>query len=500
MKKEKIFVINVAKVVIIVDIISILLSVLFFVNIIFAGLIIFIEEKKDATSAWAWLMVLFFIPVLGFILYLILGQNLSRKRLFDWEDLKKIGIEDLIKEQSEALRNDEFHFTRDETKEFRDLIYMQLVNNGAVLTEDNHVDIFTDGREKFEQLLEDIEKATDHIHLQYYIFRHDHLGSRLIYALTKKAKEGLDVRILYDDMGSRKLTKNVFLSFKKAGGKVGVFFPKRIPFINMRLNYRNHRKLVIIDGKIGYIGGFNVGDEYLGLNPKFGYWRDTHLRIVGSVVKAMQTRFILDWNQASQTHYISYRKSLFPDIESQGDTSAQIVSSGPDSEWEQIKNGYIKLITSAKESVYIQTPYFIPDQSLMDALRIAALSGKDVKVMIPNKPDHPFVYWATYAHAGELLKTGARVFIYEAGFIHAKMMVVDGKVCSVGTANIDNRSFKLNFEVNAFIYDKPTSENLVSIFNQDLIQSQELTLERYNERSLWIKFKESISHLLSPIL
>ena len=176
MKKEKIFVINVAKVVIIVDIISILLSVLFFVNIIFAGLIIFIEEKKDATSAWAWLMVLFFIPVLGFILYLILGQNLSRKRLFDWEDLKKIGIEDLIKEQSEALRNDEFHFTRDETKEFRDLIYMQLVNNGAVLTEDNHVDIFTDGREKFEQLLEDIEKATDHIHLQYYIFRHDHLG------------------------------------------------------------------------------------------------------------------------------------------------------------------------------------------------------------------------------------------------------------------------------------------------------------------------------------
>ncbi|MFB4164429.1 cardiolipin synthase [Alteribacillus sp. JSM 102045] len=481
------------------DVYSILISFLFLLNFIFAGIIIFLE-RRDATSTWAWLMVLFFIPFLGFILYLIFGQNMSRKRLFDWEDIKKIGIEDLIKEQIESLRDQRFHFSDPDSREYRDLIYMQLVNNDALLTQDNDVDLFTDGKEKFEQLIQDIENAKDHIHLQYYILRHDNLGSRLLYILTKKAKEGVKVRVLYDEMGSRSLSKKVFRSLKEAGGEVEIFFPKRIPFINLRLNYRNHRKLVIIDGKIGYVGGFNVGDEYLGLNPKFGYWRDTHLRMQGQVVKAVQTRFILDWNQATHHHYIHYDERYFPLTEPVGDMAAQIVSSGPDSEWEQIKNGYIKMITSANESVFIQTPYFIPDQSLMDALRIAALSGKDVRIMIPNKPDHPFVYWATFSHIGELLKTGARVFIYENGFIHAKTIVVDGKVGSVGTANIDVRSFRLNFEVNAFLYHRPTVERLALIFEQDMQHSRELTYAQYKDRSLWIRFKESISHLLSPIL
>ncbi|WP_240377396.1 cardiolipin synthase [Bacillus piscicola] len=478
---------------------SALLGVLFLLNIIFAVVIIFIE-RKDATSAWAWLMVLFFVPFLGFVLYLIFGQNMSRKRLFDWEDLKKIGIESLIEEQIEMLRENRFRFANEESQEYRDLIYMQLVNNDAVFTEENHTDIFTDGIDKFEQLLKDIEAATDHIHFQYYIFRHDHLGSRILHALTKKAREGVIVRLMYDDMGSRTLKKKVFHQLKEAGGEVEVFFPKRLPLINLRLNYRNHRKLVIIDGKIGYLGGFNVGDEYLGLNPKFGYWRDTHLRMQGQVVKAIQTRFILDWNQATHHHYIHYEDRLFPVSAPVGDLAAQIISSGPDSEWQQIKNGYMKMIMAAKESIFIQTPYFIPDQSLMDALQMASLSGKDVRIMIPSKPDHPFVYWATYSHIGELLKTGARVYIYDNGFIHCKSIVVDGKVGSIGTANIDVRSFKLNFEVNAFMFHKPTAERMTAIFEQDMEKSWELTMERYQERSLWIRFKESISHLLSPIL
>lgn len=278
------------------------------------------------------------------------------------------------------------------------------------------------------------------------------------------------------------------------------FFPSKLKFINLRLNFRNHRKLVIIDGKVGYVGGFNVGDEYLGLNPKFGFWRDTHLRIEGSAVKAIQTRFILDWNQASKHHDITYQPHYFPIVETQGNIDLQIVTSGPDSEWEQIKNGYIKLISSAKKSILIQTPYFIPDASLLDALRIASLSGVDVKIMIPNKPDHLFVYWATTFNAGQLLRAGAKVYIYDNGFIHAKMIVVDEEVSSVGTANIDVRSFKLNFEVNAFIYDEGMAETLTRIFYKDVEVCRQLTIEEFEKRSKWIRFKESIARLVSPIL
>lgn len=279
-----------------------------------------------------------------------------------------------------------------------------------------------------------------------------------------------------------------------------VFFPSKLRPINLRLNYRNHRKLVIIDGIIGYVGGFNVGDEYLGLNPKFGYWRDTHIRLQGTAVHAIQTRFILDWNQASHHHTLTYIPNHFPDYGPKGNVGMQIVTSGPDSEWEQIKNGYIKMISNAKRSILIQTPYFIPDASLLDALRIACLSGIDVNIMIPNKPDHAFVYWATLSYIGELLKAGATVYIYDNGFIHAKTIVVDDEIASVGTANIDVRSFRLNFEVNAFIYDITIAKKLVSTFKEDLLVSRKYTYEEYLQRPLWIRIKESVSRLLSPIL
>ncbi|WP_280770957.1 cardiolipin synthase [Salipaludibacillus daqingensis] len=481
------------------DITSVLLVLLFVFNILFAGVIIFIE-RKDASSAWAWVLILFFIPVLGFIIYLFLGQNLTRRRLFDWEGVKKVGIVEIISKQIEQIQNPSFTFHDTNVDPYRDLIYMHLVNNDAILTKDNNVEVFHDGRHKFDQLIEDIRQAKDHIHIQYYIFRNDTIGKQLINEMTKKAKEGLNVRILYDELGSRKLRRKDFLELTEAGGEVGVFFPARFPLINIRLNYRNHRKLCIIDGQIGYVGGFNVGDEYIGESKKFGYWRDTHLKIKGNVVDPMQTRFILDWNQASKHLFIEYEPRYFPMKTNQGNATIQLVSSGPDSEWEQIKNGYMKMIMTAKESIYIQTPYFIPDESLLDALRIACLSGKDVRIMIPNKPDHPFIYWATLSHIGGLLSSGAKVYIYEKGFIHAKSIVVDRNMNSVGTANIDNRSFKLNFEVNAFIYDKETSETLAQAFERDILDSTRLTEELYNKRSNWIRFKESISRLLSPIL
>lgn len=482
-----------------ITILSILTAAIFILNIFLAAALVFLE-RRDASSTWAWLLVLFFIPIFGFFIYLLLGRRLRRKTLFKWEGRSRVGIENLIAHQMNDLLDNEFRFKGDTPNEYKDLIYLHLRNNGALLTQNNAVQIFNDGHKKFEALIEDINQAEDHIHIQYYIFRMDELGNRIVDALIAKAQQGIKVRLLYDDMGSRSLNKRKFKKLKEAGGEVETFFPAVMPLINPRLNYRNHRKIMVVDGKVGYIGGFNVGNEYLGLHPKFGYWRDTHLRLEGSALYPLQTRFILDWNQASARHDIEYSKSYFPELSPKGTTAMQIVSSGPDEEWEQIKDGYMKLINMAEKYVYIQTPYFIPDASFFDAIRVAALSGLDVRVMIPNKPDHPFVYWATYSYVGQLLRTGARVFIYDNGFLHTKMIVTDDKASTVGTANIDVRSFKLNFEVNAFIYDEKVSKDLANLFHQDMELSTELTLEMYLLRTKMIKTKESIARLLSPIL
>src|SRR5690625_3320510 len=299
-------------------------------------------------------------------------------------------------------------------------------------------------------------------------------------------------------MGSRLLSPKFIKRIEDANIKVEAFFPSLIPRINFKINFRNHRKLTIIDGKIGYIGGFNIGDEYLGKSERFGYWRDTHLRICSDAVRTMQTRFMLDWTQASK-EIIEYEKRYFIGCDA-GDVGIQIVSSGPDSDLEQIKYGYIKMILNAKKFVYIQTPYFIPDESLLDALRVAALSGVKIKIMIPNKPDHMFVYWATLSYVGKLIQDGAEIYLYQNGFLHAKTIVVDGEVASVGTANIDVRSFRLNFEINAFLYDVDLANRLVGIFEMDILDSTQMTKRLYEQRSIGIKFKESISRLLSPIL
>ena len=478
------------------QIISLLLGSVMLANFVLAFTIIFLE-RKNASTTWAWLMVLFFIPVLGFILYLVFGKRLSGQ-VFTWDTKSRLGVEKRVQEQLEILENDQLPYKQNVLKQYKELYYLHLKHNDAIYSQNNKVDLFTDGTEKFSALIRDLEQAKDHIHLLYYIVRPDQLGTKIANVLIKKAKEGVEVRFLYDDMGSRSLNRKFIRRLEDANIQVGAFFPPKIPKINFKINFRNHRKLAIIDGQIGYIGGFNIGDEYLGKSDKFGYWRDTHLRVRGDAVKTMQTRFILDWNQASR-HHIGYDEKYFIGGEI-GDVGIQIVSSGPDQEWEQIKYGYIKMILTAKEYVYIQTPYFIPDDSLMDALRIAALSGVKIKVMIPNKPDHLFVYWATLSSVGELLSEGAEVYLYQNGFLHAKTIVVDGKVSSVGTANIDVRSFRLNFEVNAFLYDVDIAHQLVEAFQQDINLSTQMTKSLYEQRSIGIKFKESISRLIGPIL
>ncbi|MBN9656453.1 cardiolipin synthase [Halobacillus sp. GSS1] len=479
------------------NILPIFVSIILTLNVLLALAIIFLE-RRDASATWAWLMVLLFIPVAGFFLYLIFGRRLSNKEIFTWDKKSRLGLLAAVQEQLTAIKNNELKVQHEDIIPYEDLIYMHLKNNDALLSQNNQVEIFTDGQKKFHALIEDLEKAEDHIHLLYYILRDDNLGHRLADVLKRKAVEGVEVKLLYDDMGSRLLKRSYIRSLKEAGVQVESFFPSFIPKVNMKINYRNHRKLAIIDGEIGYIGGFNIGDEYLGFNKRFGYWRDTHLRVEGEAVNNMQTRFILDWNHASRRDIV-YEQRYYQ-AKPKGDVGMQIVSSGPDSEWEQIKHGYLKMILSAKKYVYIQTPYFIPDDSLLDALRVAVLSGVDVRIMIPNKPDHPFVYWATFSNIGDMLKAGASIYVYQKGFLHAKTIVVDGKIASVGTANIDVRSFRLNFEVNAFLYHPEVAQSLADRFHEDIVESTELTFKLYHARTKWIRFKEAISRLLSPIL
>ncbi|MFK4182232.1 cardiolipin synthase [Staphylococcus cohnii] len=480
-------------------IINVILIGAFILNLIFAFTIIFME-RRSAGSVWAWILVLGLIPILGFIVYLLFGRQIQREHIFSLDEEDKVGIEMIVNEQLEALKNDDFSKGNHQIVKFKDMVQMLLYNNAAFLTTDNDITIFVDGKEKFDSLIEDIYNAKDYIHIQYYIFRNDQLGKRILTALEHKLNEGVEVKMLYDDMGSRGLSIKDVKAFRKKGGLVEAFFPSKLPLINLRMNNRNHRKIVVIDGHIGYVGGFNVGDEYLGLKKKFGYWRDTHLRIVGDAVNALQLRFMLDWNSHSTRDNLKYEERYFPDVDSGGTTGVQIASSGPDETWEQIKYGYLKMIASAKHSIYIQSPYFIPDQAFLDAVKIASLGGVNVNIMIPNKPDHPFVYWATYNNVASLLDAGVNIFHYNNGFLHSKTLVIDDEVASVGTTNMDHRSFTLNFEINAFIYDTHIAKALRVAFEKDLNVSYRLTKALYEQRSLWVKFKEGISRLLSPIL
>lgn len=480
-------------------IINILLVSAFILNLVFAFIIIFME-RRTANSIWAWLLVLVFLPLVGFILYLLLGRQIQREHIFKLAKEDKVGLEMIVDEQLEALKKQDFSKGNHQIVKFKEMVQMLLYNNAAFLTTDNDLTIYTDGHQKFDDLINDIRHAQSYIHIQYYIIHSDNLGKQLLHELEKKAEEGIEVKMLYDDMGSRDLRKKDLKKFRQKGGHAESFFPSKLPLINLRMNNRNHRKIVVIDGTIGYVGGFNVGDEYLGKSKKFGYWRDTHLRIKGDAVNALQLRFILDWNSQSTRDNLTYESRYFPDVDSGGTIGIQIASSGPDEDWEQIKYGYLKMISSAKESIYIQSPYFIPDQAFLDSIKIAALGGVDVNIMVPNKRDHPFVYWATLKNVASLLEAGVNVYHYDNGFLHSKTLVIDDEVASVGTANMDNRSFTLNFEVNAFIYDEGVARSLKQAFINDMKLSNKLTSEAYAKRNILVKFKEGISQLLSPIL
>jgi cardiolipin synthase len=472
--------------------------VTYVVNFVISILIIFVERKNPAATL-SWIMILFLIPVGGLILYVFLSQNIARQKIFRLTKDEEWLVTNSLEKQNADIQSGSFVFTTHESKQWRDLIRLNQIYGRAYFTQDNQADIITDGSQLLSRLVADIRDARESINVMFFILKPDNVGREFVDALTDAAARGVRVRLLVDALGSRFINEAFLQHFLKAGGEYALFFPPMFKLINKRLNYRNHRKLVIIDDAIGYVGGFNVAREYLGLKKKFGYWRDTHLRIRGGSVQDMNYRFLLDWRFASKEQ-VDISKVFFEPPHPAGATGVQIVSCGPDSERQEIKRAFMKMITSATKNIYIQTPYFVPDQSILESLKMASQSGVDVRIMIPCKPDHMFVYWATYSFIGEMLKDGARVYIYENGFLHAKSMTVDGEVATVGSANFDNRSFKLNFEANAFLYDAHFTKELEKVFKDDLKLCRQMTYKEYLLRPFRIRLKESLSRLLSDFL
>lgn len=457
------------------------------------------KEKRSANSIIAWTLILYIAPYIGFIAFLLIGRKINNSNMFG---IKNVEIKIFEKYSKQVKKRSQLQVESNELKNI-DMIMALEAMDYSPYRNDNEVHMYSDGKEFFEELLNSINKAKKSINIEFYIFKNDDIGTKILDVLEEKAKSGIEVRLLYDSVGSRLLNRNALKKLRAVGGKTGEFFPSWLKFINPNMNFRNHRKIVVIDNKVGFVGGFNVGDEYLGKDKKFGYWRDTHIKFKGSAVKDLNLRFLADWRYATKEEV-----DLSPvlDIDDEKSTDAnigmQIVSSGPNlSDRYEIKLAYLKMIQKAKKYIYIQSPYLIIDKSISDSLKLASTSGIDVRIMIPGKGDHPFVYWVNLVNAGDLLDFGVKIYHYDKNaFLHAKTVVIDDEICSIGTANMDTRSFELNFEVNAFIYSEIIAKEQKGEFEKDILKCEELTLEKYKNRSRGVKVKEAISRLFSDVL
>ena len=367
-----------------------------------------------------------------------------------------------------------------------------------MLTVRNKVKILNDGRSKFDELFEAIRGAESSIHLEYYIIENDRIGTELIELLAQKAADGVEVRLIFDDVGSWGIKRRHVRNMRRMGINVCCFMPVVFPWLTSKLNNRNHRKIAVIDGKIGFTGGINVADRYID-GTKFGPWRDTHLRIEGDAVNMLQAIFMTDWYFVSGRELLNDEK-YFPKSRIRSRSPMQIASSGPDSDWASIMQAFFAAINKARKSIYIASPYFLPNQAILTAMKVAALSGIDVRVMLPYRSDSKIVYWATRSYIGEMLEAGIKVYFYCNGFNHSKLLIIDDNFCSVGSANMDIRSFEDNFEVSAIMYDPKVAEELTRQFMRDIDSSVAVTPEAWENRPRLHAIYESVARLGSPLL
>lgn len=450
--------------------------------------VVIIMENRNPIRTLAWIMLLIVFPIGGAIIYLFFGRDHRKKHILadrldsgsnviDSAKLAELGIPDNFQKLVKLIDN----------------------NQHSSLFNDNKVSVYANGSEIFDSLFADLDKAEKSIHIEFYIIEEGEVGNHLHDLLLKKAKEGVEVRVIYDYIGGMRLPIEWKRSLVDAGVKIHSFLTANSFSGLQYINYRNHRKLVIIDGEVGYTGGVNIADRYR-LGDHLGLWRDTFIRVSGSAVKAMQHAFLIDWKfvcnyeKIELEDYVSEVKD-----ENKGDEMMQIVTSGPDTEWPNILNGVLSAINNARKSVYIHTPYFIPPEPLMIAMESAALSGVDVRLMLSENSDSLIVSTASRSYIDRMLRAGIRVFFYRYNFLHSKAIVIDDYLSILGTANMDIRSFEQNFEVAAFIYGEKTAGELSYHFEEDMKTCKELNLSAWRHRSVPKRIRESFARLLSPI-
>jgi len=447
-------------------------------------------------------MLTVFIPVAGIILYFSIGINYRNRSMYSKKLVRDQKLQERLRIEIYKSSFDALKSVGDYGLSYKGLAHMILKDMMSPLTANNKVKLLINGEHTFREILLAIKEAKNHIHLEYYTFEDDDIGNQIKDALIVKAREGLEVRFIYDHFGSRSIEKKLAQELKDAGVLVYPF--RKITFLLLanRLNYRNHRKIIVIDGNVSFVGGINVADRYMNRAGEVNkmYWRDTHLKITGPGSVYLQYIFLCDWNFCSP-HKLQAEQRFFSDRPNIHEGSlVQIAASGPDSISPSILYSLLKAINTAKEEILITTPYFIPGESLMDALIISSLSGVHVKLLVPYISDSRVVNAAARSYYDDLLKAGVRIFRYKKGFIHAKSMVFDNKLAIVGTANMDQRSFDLNFEVMALVLDQEIATHLRDVFNQDLEESEEINPQQWAERAKWRKLLEKSARMVSPLL
>lgn len=471
---------------------------LLFINllqVIILGKVILLENRAPGNTI-TWLFLLGLLPFLGFALYIVFGRK-TEAQLFRRKHIPANPLErSVLQQQTENKVNDlSSHLvTESEVK----LATLLLSMGFGPLTVHNQIEVLLNGGEKFQALFNALEGATHHIHLSYYIFKDDEIGEDVLKILTGKVAEGVEVRVLLDGMGSLSISGSFIRSMREAGIQAEWFFPIRFPYLTSKLNLRYHRKIVVVDGRTGFMGGLNIGDEYLSRDSKLGFWRDTHLKLEGEAVHTLQSTFLNDWYFVTRQEYTG--ACYYPPSNITQKLPVQILASGPDSNWATILQSFFSAITMAKQSVYIETPYFIPDESLIMALKTAALSGLDVQLVIQGIPEHKLTYWAMNSYFEGLLQAGVRIFRYMKGTLHAKILLIDHQLASVGSANMDLRSFDLDFEICTFVYDQSVTEHLTQNFLDDLKESKEVILKEFRGRPVIERYKESSARLFSALL